>query len=1070
MRAMGGHTTSFVGRASTLRRLDWWLADAMGGSPRLGIITGEPGMGKSRVVAEWLSRSCPEDSRVLVGSCREHVEFPLLPLATALELVPGATQCLFPPESSSSSSGGDLRRFLGAARILVEASAHRPTVLVLHDMHWADPVTLDFVAQLMAMATRASATDPVQLLVVLTVRPSEGSEKVQSMLRRLRLEPSAGVDHLSGLNELEVNELLEGMLPTRPSRQLVRGVLDATNGNPLLIILLVDRLQAERQLVVSGRRSVSRSDPERLVVPSELETAWQLRLDRLPTSDRVLLEIAALLGDGSPTDYVRVAADVTDAELEDFFDRAERAGLLTELDECYRFDHPHLRTALVAAMPSRHRSRWEGDIATRLWARYHDVGGTHLLAILQHLRRAGSNVVMEDIDTLRLAAAAEASARGMWAEAAAYYEDVLAVLAPSTEPSRRAVLELRAGQAHHRNQDFELAVPHHLAAIALAKEVDDLPIWGEALFWLAGADVLERAGGGYYDDRLVSEFLERAGDEFVGERALLLAYRAQHEFGRFDAAAGLEAITEATRLSRQSERPEIRHFVAHIEGVNRLGVLNLAGAESSFCEAIALNDDHTDPWLAVWPHVGLPLVHLAAGDLAAADQDARLAVDGAADNFQWNLHGLALALRAGVALGQGRVADARHYARLGVQSYHRSDFFYAGAIAYPHLVACHAYVGDHAGALVEVGRWRDRVGRLARIHALLVEAICGPRDRLAGELVEHGELNLGSPPSLFTIHPALVAVEVGCRLADRDLLESAIAHLQLIVDRGVLFGIEWSMSVHRALAQAAVALERHEDAVHLVDNAMAAARRAESPLEVARTQLVRAQLGVASGVDIGVVMPDVQAALAYFQDNQMAPFAEDARRVMPDAALGMRRDVVIVYTDLVESTRLNVSMGDPLFGELLQEHNHVVRERLRAFGGVEFTHTGDGVGARFSSVDAALEFSLGLQRRFDQLNVRHPEFLLNVRIGIARGDALELRNEGGNLFGLTVIRAVRICSHANSGQVLIGDDVLAHLDPATTQVRSVGRFPLKGLADHQELYEVTRMPLNSASAPATLPR
>jgi class 3 adenylate cyclase len=209
--------------------------------------------------------------------------------------------------------------------------------------------------------------------------------------------------------------------------------------------------------------------------------------------------------------------------------------------------------------------------------------------------------------------------------------------------------------------------------------------------------------------------------------------------------------------------------------------------------------------------------------------------------------------------------------------------------------------------------------------------------------------------------------------------------------------------------------------------------------------------------------------LAYFQDNQMAPFAEDARRVMPDAALGIRRDVVIVYTDLVESTRLNVSMGDPLFGELLQEHNRVVRERLRALGGVEFTHTGDGVGARFSSVDAALEFSLGLQRRFDQLNERHPEFLLNVRIGIARGDALELRDEGGNLFGLTVVRAVRICSHADTGQVLIGDDLLAHLDPATTQVRSAGRFPLKGLADHQGLYEVTRIPLHSASAPATLP-
>jgi class 3 adenylate cyclase len=225
---------------------------------------------------------------------------------------------------------------------------------------------------------------------------------------------------------------------------------------------------------------------------------------------------------------------------------------------------------------------------------------------------------------------------------------------------------------------------------------------------------------------------------------------------------------------------------------------------------------------------------------------------------------------------------------------------------------------------------------------------------------------------------------------------------------------------------------------------------------------------MALGSDSATVMADLRDALAFFDDHQLTPFAESARHVMPDAALGIRRDVVIVYTDLVESTQLNVSMGDPLFGELLQEHNRVVRDRLRAYGGVEFTHTGDGVGARFASVDSAIEFSVGLQRRFDQLNEHHPDFRLNVRVGIARGDAIELREDRGNLFGLTVVRAVRICSHAETGQVLIGDEVLAHLDPATTDSRAAGRFPLKGLAaDHQELYEVMRIPSTPVDVPAS---
>jgi class 3 adenylate cyclase len=1042
------------------------LSDALRDPPRLGLIVGEPGIGKSRVVAEWLARPHPEPLRILVGSCCEHIDIPLLPLAMALERVPGAARLLDPVDPPTAER--DRPRLLDAARDLIAAASHRPTVLVLHDVHWADPATLEFAEQLLTMAGRAATREPAKLLVLMTVRPDEGSDSVRSTLRRLQLEPDVGIDRLAGLDELEVNELLEHLLPVRPSRQLARGIVEATQGNPLSIRLLVDRLQVEGQLVVSGRRMVSRCEPERFAVPSDVEAAWRRRLDQLAAGDRTLLELVALLGDESPTDYVRVAAEVTDDELDDFLERAERAGLLREIDGRCRFDHPHLRSALVASVPTRRRSRIEAEIAVRLWNRYRDEAGIHLLTIVQHLRRAGARPTIDELGALEVAAAEEAEARGMWAQAAACYEDALASLAPSATRVQRATLELRAGQAHHRNQDFALAVPHHLAAMQLAKELDDLPVWGEALYWLAGADVLERGGGGYYDDRLVSEFMERAGEAVADERALLLAYRAQHEFGRLHTSAALEALAEAARLARRSSRAEVRHFVAHIEGVSRLGVLDLAGAESSFADAVALNDDHADPWLAVWAHVGLPLVHLASGDLEAADHDAAVAVDAAADSFQWNLHGLALALRAGAALGQGRLADARHYGKLGVQSYYRSDFFYAGAVSYPHVVAADAYVGNHVGAQLELGRWRERMGRLTRTHALLVEAICAPRDRVADALVEHGELTFGSIPSLFTIHQALTAVEVGCRLEDRDLLEAAFEHLQLVVVRGVAFGLEWVMSVHRALAQAAVALEHHDHAVRLVADAMVAAQRAESPLEVARTQVVRAQLGAARGADSAVVVADLHAALRYFEDHQMLPFAEAARRVMPDAAGGIRRNVVIVYTDLVESTLLNVSMGDSPFGELLREHNRVVRERLRAFGGVEFTHTGDGVGARFSSVDDAIEFSLGLQQRFDELNEHHPDFSLNVRIGIARGDAIELRDEGGNLFGLTVVRAVRVCSHAGTGQVFVGDEVLAHIDPATTEVLAAGVFPLKGLADRAQLYEVRRISLAQASSGAVL--
>jgi class 3 adenylate cyclase len=157
---------------------------------------------------------------------------------------------------------------------------------------------------------------------------------------------------------------------------------------------------------------------------------------------------------------------------------------------------------------------------------------------------------------------------------------------------------------------------------------------------------------------------------------------------------------------------------------------------------------------------------------------------------------------------------------------------------------------------------------------------------------------------------------------------------------------------------------------------------------------------------------------------------------------------VVLYTDIVGSTELNVRAGDDMYLELLREHNKIVRQRLAAFGGIEFTFTGDGVGASFASTDRALAFALGLQADFDEANDAHPEFPLQVRIGLARGDALE--NEG-NLFGQTVVRAVRVCAAAGAGEVLVDEDVPGVVDPSVARFTTAGRVHLKGFGG-AELY------------------
>jgi class 3 adenylate cyclase/tetratricopeptide (TPR) repeat protein len=179
-----------------------------------------------------------------------------------------------------------------------------------------------------------------------------------------------------------------------------------------------------------------------------------------------------------------------------------------------------------------------------------------------------------------------------------------------------------------------------------------------------------------------------------------------------------------------------------------------------------------------------------------------------------------------------------------------------------------------------------------------------------------------------------------------------------------------------------------------------------------------------------------------------------ARGRMPSEGGKTRRlqDVAIVYTDLVASTELNVRVGDAQFVDLLREHNAIVRRRLRHFGGREFTFTGDGVGAMFSDVEEALLFAIGLQTDLDDANSAHPTYPLRVRVGLARGEALE--NEG-NLFGQTVVRAVRICAAAAAGQVLAGEDVTITADPAVATFTPVGPVPLKGFGTSVLLYQAS---------------
>ena len=128
-----------------------------------------------------------------------------------------------------------------------------------------------------------------------------------------------------------------------------------------------------------------------------------------------------------------------------------------------------------------------------------------------------------------------------------------------------------------------------------------------------------------------------------------------------------------------------------------------------------------------------------------------------------------------------------------------------------------------------------------------------------------------------------------------------------------------------------------------------------------------------------------------------------------------------------------------------------MRGRLRIHRGVEFKHSGDGIMAWFTAAADAIECAFQINEDLETANVSHPEFPLVLRTGIAAGDVILRR---GDLFGLSVVEASRICDIAAGGQILVSDRIAREADRgAGVAFTPLGPIELKGLPDAVPVWE-----------------
>jgi class 3 adenylate cyclase len=169
----------------------------------------------------------------------------------------------------------------------------------------------------------------------------------------------------------------------------------------------------------------------------------------------------------------------------------------------------------------------------------------------------------------------------------------------------------------------------------------------------------------------------------------------------------------------------------------------------------------------------------------------------------------------------------------------------------------------------------------------------------------------------------------------------------------------------------------------------------------------------------------------------------------------------ILFTDIVDSTRLTQELGDLAAMNLLREHDSAVRSALARFGGSEVKHTGDGIMAAFDSAARSIGAATQIQRSLDVDG--SGDRRVHVRIGVAAGEPV---TENDDLFGAAVQQAARLCQCAGPDCIVVSSGV--HDLCRGKEIRFADRrvVEMKGFGEPVEHYEVMWRDESPAGAPA----
>ncbi|MCK6555746.1 protein kinase [Candidatus Binatia bacterium] len=1117
-----------VGREEPLAWIQARLGDACAGAPRVALIGGEVGIGKTRLLAELRAVALNRGVTVGWGRSFEEGTPPYLPIVEAVRqaldlstpnsiavegrnrsilrrfLEEGGVSSRRPPSVGAvvDADRERLRLFLTVSRAVIEATKEKPLLLVLDDLHWADRSSLDLFLHLAFATADHGAREAVRLLIVGAFRPVQPSDQLATVLLRLLRESFCERFDLTGLGEIDVQALIRALTQAEPAPRLVESLVAATRGNPLFVREIVQGWMAAGALRERDGLLTLADPAAPLHLPGEIASVVAARTEALSVPCRRVLARAAFLGDPFDLKTLATVVAVAPRTVRTRLDEGIAQGMVEPEGDDFRFTHPLVRHAFYTLPSATERRLIHAGIATALETRADEV---NLLRLARQFVAAENEVDPAKVALYAGRAGVQAARLFAWGEAAAFYEAAIAAAERIDGFDQRMFAGLLHGAAfaHLRGRDMGPCLARYRAAVAAYEAVGE--VRSLALALKEQADAMLTMRGPNVDIEPLQNVLDRLGPDADDVAGRLLTTIAQVQWVTNRLAEAESTAERAVGISARTGDTVLAASAHVVRAIAQAQQLRVDDALASYEKALTITLRSGDLRLQNWPRQRIPMVLFWAGRLDDAMAAAREAESLVLQTHDWAEHSLGLGTQACIAVARGDMRTAGRCVEQTLAMIRRTRYPWGAPLCLPALAGAHVGRGAYADArrtletLVSPGQVFDEPGGgiqlLARLYGDLVRAYTEPSPTIRAELATAMLTAIPWPEKadVNSLGPLCAAVEVADLAGVSELAARAYEPLLYAETQGVVFSSGWVFLLSRVLGVAAALLgDRARAEVHF-RTAIAAAQRAGAGPELGRACFDLARLLAAARAETSIgdeTRQLIDLALSAFGRGGLAPWT--ARAEAWAAAHGI--EVVPLARASGVADQAQPWSGQAAAGIARTPERQVLAVLFTDLAGsTELIDRLGDVGARavLRRHDHIVRRCL-TKRGARQLKHTGDGFMaafaaaadavrcaLDIQAELAKQNtadadarllvrigisAGEPVRDGSELFGAAVNAAARICGRARPGQVLVADVVRQLIADPAFSFVDRGRVSLRGFRERVHVFEVQRKP------PLTRPR